>query len=215
MFDIATLATPEVAHWTAAPIANWQAYCDKHGYPFTVYDRKLLDDFHINWSKVEILRQSLNNGVGEYAVFVDADSVVIRDERSLSWLVERYPGKDVLVSEDVRRFFGLPVPLSILGFRECGIRPLNTGFVLMRKSDKSREMIEKWLDLGRTDLAHIADIFPREQWVLWRGLLREYRAQIGILGEEVVRCGNNRLFDAILPRSTKTFVLHDKRLKHD
>lgn len=215
MYDVTTLATPEVMHWAAAPISNWRDYCARHGYPFTVYEEKLLEGFHINWSKVEILRRHMQQGSGDYAVFVDADSMVIRPERDLDWLVERYPGKDILVSEDVRRFYGIPVPLSLLGYRECGIRPLNTGFLLVRKSARSLALLEEWIELGRDSLAHIADIFPREQWVLWRGLFKRHRDMIGIVGEEVVRCGNNKLFDAILPRSDATFVLHDKRLKRD
>ena len=36
------LATPHIDHYAKATQANWQAYCDRHGYEFVVWRETVL-----------------------------------------------------------------------------------------------------------------------------------------------------------------------------
>ncbi len=211
-FDVAMLATPHIDHYAAATRVNWQAYCDRHGYQFTCWRKAVLDDMHLIWSKIELMRRHMHDMTADWLVVVDADTCVNKPERTLSELVLAHPGKDFLISEDCSRRFGIPLPLSLRGVLSARtLRPPNCGFMMIRASDFGRRFLDEWLENGRGKLAHIADVFPREQWVLWLSLFREQRTRIAVLGPEVMRIGNNPLLD----RSTNwndAFVLHDKRL---
>ncbi len=213
-FDVAMLATPHIDHYAKATQANWQAYCDRHGYQFVCWHETVLEDMHLIWSKIESMRRHMRDMTADWLVVVDADTVVNRPERELAELVRAHPGKDFIISEDCSRRFGIPLPLSLRGVVSARtLRPPNCGFMMIRNSDFGVRFLDEWLDNGRGKLAHIADVFPREQWVLWLSLFREKRDRIAVLGKEVMRMGNQPLLD----RSTDwsdAFVLHDKRLPH-
>ncbi|MGB5694821.1 MAG: hypothetical protein WBM46_04140 [Polyangiales bacterium] len=212
-FDVAMLATPNIDHYAAATQANWQSYCDRHGYAFTCWREVVLDDMHLIWSKIEWMRRHMRDMTADWLAVVDADTMVNKPERSLEALVQAHPGKDFLISEDCTRRFGIPVPLSARGVLSArSLRPPNCGFMIIRRSDFGKRFVDDWLANGRGKLSHIADVFPREQWVLWLSLFREQRQRIAVLGPEVMRIGNNPLLDRITPDWSDAFVLHDKRL---
>jgi len=123
------------------------------------------------------------------------------------------PGKDFLISEDCSRRFGVPISLSLRGVvASRSLRPPNCGFMMIRASDFGRRFLDEWLQNGRGKLAHVADVFPREQWVLWLSLFREHRDRIAVLGPEVMRMGNSPGLDRWTTNWSDAFVLHDKRL---
>jgi hypothetical protein len=149
----------------------------------------------------------------DWLVVVDADTVVNKPERELADLVRAHPDKDFLISEDCSRRFGIPVPLSLRGVVSARtLRPGNCGFMMIRASDFGRRFLDQWLENGRGKFAHIADVFPREQWVLWLTLFREHRDRVAVLGTEVMRIGNDPLLDRVATDWSDAFVLHDKRL---
>lgn len=211
-FDVAMLATPHIDHYAAATRANWQAYCDRHGYQFTCWREAVLDDMHLIWSKIELMRRHMRNMTADWLVVVDADTMVNKPERTLADLVLAHPDKDFLISEDCSRRFGIPMPLGLRGVVSARtLRPPNCGFMMIRASDFGRRFLDEWLENGRGKLSHIADVFPREQWVLWLSLFREQRERIAVLGPEIMRMGNQPLLDRFTDWSD-AFVLHDKRL---
>lgn len=213
-FDVAMLATPHIDHYAKATQANWGAYCDRHGYQFVCWQETVLADMHLIWSKIEWMRRHMREMSADWLVVVDADTVVNRPERGLAELVLAHPDKDFIISEDCSRRFGVPLPLSLRGVVSARtLRPPNCGFMMIRNSDFGTRFLDEWLENGRGRFAHIADVFPREQWVLWLSLFREQRDRIAVLRSEVMRMGNQPLLD----RSTDwsdAFVLHDKRLPH-
>lgn len=212
-FDVAMLATPHIDYYAGATRANWQAYCDRHGYGFTCWREAVLEDMHLIWSKIEWMRRHMRDMTADWLVVVDADTCVNKPERTLAELVQAHPGKDFIISEDCSRRFGIPLPLSALAVRSARtLRPPNCGFMMVRRSDFGKQFLDEWLANGRGKYADIADVFPREQWVLWLSLFREQRDHIAVLGPEVMRMGNNRWLDSMATDWSDAFVLHDKRL---
>ncbi len=209
------LATPHIDYYAEATQANWGAYCDRHGYRFTCWRETVLEDMHLIWSKIELMRRHMRDMTADWLAVVDADTCVNKPERTLAELVDAYPGKDFLISEDCTRRFGIPMPLSMRGVRSAGtLRPPNCGFMMIRRSDFGTRFLDEWLENGRHKYAHIADVFPREQWVLWLSLFRDQRDRIAVIGPEVMRMGNNPWLDPITTNWSDAFVLHDKRLPH-
>ncbi|MBW1875585.1 MAG: hypothetical protein JRI98_09420 [Deltaproteobacteria bacterium] len=138
-FDVAMLATRQIDHYAAATQANWRAYCDRHGYEFTCWRDAVLDDMHLIWSKIELMRRHMREMTAEWLVVVDADTIVNKPERELADLVRAHPDKDFLISEDCSRRFGIPVPLSLRGVVSARtLRPGNCGFMMIRASDFGR-----------------------------------------------------------------------------
>jgi len=212
-FDVAMLATPHIDYYAGATQANWQAYCDRHGYRFTCWREAVLEDMHLIWSKIEWMRRHMRDMTADWLVVVDADTCVNKPERTLAELVHAHPGKDFIISEDCSRRFGIPMPLSMLAIRSARtLRPPNCGFMMIRRSDFGIRFLDEWLANGRGKYADIADVFPREQWVLWLSLFREQRDHIAVLGSEVMRMGNNSWLDSMATDWSDAFVLHDKRL---
>ena len=212
-FDVAMLATPHIDHYAAATQANWQAYCDRHGYAFTCWRDAVLDDMHMIWSKIELMRRHMRERTTDWLVVVDADTCVNKPEQTLADLVLSHPGKDFLISEDCSRRFGIPLSLSLRGIVSAGtLRPPNCGFMMIRASEFGRRFLDEWLENGRGKYSRVADVFPREQWVLWLSLFRQQRDRIAVLGPEVMRIGNNSWLDRMTTNWSDAFVLHDKRL---
>jgi hypothetical protein len=212
-FDVAMLATPQIDYYATGTQKNWRAYCHRHGYAFTCWRSVVLDDMHLIWSKVELMRRHLRDTTADWLVVVDADTVVNKPDRTLTELVRSHPGKDFLISEDCSRRWGVPLPLSLKGVVSARtLRPPNCGFMMVRASDFGRRFVDEWMQNGRGRYSRFADTFPREQWVLWLSLFRQHRDRIAVLGPEVMRIGNSPWLDRMASDWSDAFVLHDKRL---
>lgn len=212
-FEVVMMATPEIDHYAAATRLSWERYCARHGYAFFLYDRKILPDLHINWSRLEMVRERQRAEDADWVVLVDADTFVVDEGFSFDRLVAPYSGKDVLFAPDATRRFGVWLPLDLGGFAICRTwRPPNGGFILVRNNDFGRYFFDEWIALARGSLRHLANRHPRTQGVLWRGLFRRHRDCIGIMYGEVARVGVNRVLDRISLDTSQAFVLHDKRL---
>lgn len=212
-FDVVIMATPEIDHYAAATRLSWQRYCARHGYSLFLYQRKLLADLHINWSRLEMVRERQHADQADWVVLVDADTFVADEAFTFAQLVAPYSGKDVLFAPDATRRFGVWLPLDLPGFAICRTwRPPNGGFVLVRSNDFGRYFFDRWIELARGSMRHLADRHPRTQGILWRGLYRRHRDRIAVMYGEVVRTGTNRVLDRISLDTSQAFVFHDKRL---
>ncbi|MFZ0486972.1 MAG: hypothetical protein WAL83_08230 [Arenicellales bacterium] len=212
-FEVVMLATPEIDHYAAATRLSWERYCAHHGYDFFLYDRQILPDLHINWSRLEMVRERQRAGGADWVVMVDADTFVVDESFGLDRLVAPYAGKDVLFAPDATRRFGFWLPLDWGGFATCRTwRPPNGGFILVRNNEFGRYFFDRWIALARGSMRHLANRHPRTQGILWRGLYRRYRDSIAVMYGEVVRAGTNRVLDRLSLDTRQAFVLHDKRL---
>ncbi|MBI5506221.1 MAG: hypothetical protein HY899_15605 [Deltaproteobacteria bacterium] len=212
-FEVVMMATAEIAHYADPTRRSWERYCRRHSYDFLLFDRKILADMHINWSRLEMIRRRQRASRAEWIVLVDADTFVADEEFTLESLVAPYGDKEVLFAPDAARRFGIWLPLDLKGLVVCRTRrPPNGGFVVVRNSEFGRYFFDRWMSLARGPLRHMADRHPRTQGILWKGLYRQHRDRVAVMHGEVVRCGTNRLLDRISLDQAGAFVLHDKRL---
>lgn len=212
-FEVVMMATSEINHYAVATRRSWERYCDRHGYGFFLYDHKILCDLHINWSRLEMVRQRQRAGLADWVVLVDADTFVADESFTFEHLVAPYTDKDLLFAPDATRRFGIWLPLDIRGFLLCRTRrPPNGGFILARNNEAGRAFFDRWIELARGPMNHLADRHPRTQGILWRGLFHQHRDRIAVMYGEVVRSGTNRLLDWISLCTKGAFVFHDKRL---
>jgi len=212
-FEIVMLATPEVEDYAWLGKKSWSKYAATHGYKFHLHDHKLFDDMHINWTKIELVRQRLNETKSKFLLLVDADSFVFNPKLSLDDLLD--PSKKIQFGSDSS--FPYPGVINIktvhnfkrglVNFLRFGEGQLpNAGFILMKVDDYSRWFFREWLELAQGELSEFADTHPRNQNVLWRGLLRKEKSKLGLFSKQVIRLTREKqisYLDQIQP-----FVIH-------
>ncbi len=206
-YEVIMLATPQIETYAWLAKANWRDYCLRHGYRFTVFDTHIVPDMHINWSRIEAMRHTLSHSDNDFVVLVDADTVVLRPELPLSHFCKN--NRDITFASDA------PFPRAkpdfrafFLKLRLARLKLPNGGFVLVRRNAFTVSFFTEWLDLGRGRLSHWADIHPRNQNVLWRGLLPRYGNKISILDKEVLRVTSETQIPRI--KLYDPFIVHYK-----
>ena len=212
--DVVMMATKEIEHYASFTKRNWRSYAESKGYAFVVYDTVVRPDLHINWSKIEHGRRHLRNSSCDWMILTDADSAVHDEDKRLEDLV-CLPGKPSLVfSADVARRWGMNFPLNLRGVMETRQWVLpNAGFFAIRNDVVGRAFMDEWMELASGRMAHLADRVPRDQLVLWLGLLPKWRHQLRILGPQVVRVLSDYHWRHLLKYEDSIFVRHDKRFK--
>ena len=186
--EIIMLATANIEKYARYSRSAWEKFCSARGYSFFHYPDKLIDDMHVNWSKIEMARQHLASSSADIVVLVDADTYVCNPRLDLNELADRYPDKHLMFSRDCRNVGPLLLPLNYeAAFRYKTRKLPNAGFIVVRNTEFSRRFFDKWIDLARNDLRDIADTHPRNQRVLWEGLYFQNKDQIVLLDKEVER----------------------------
>ena len=182
------LATAELNHYALSSRRLWDRFCRARGHQFQAYCEILLPDMHVNWSKIEMVRQHLASSTADMVVLVDADTYVCHEESCLVDLLSPHASKDIVFSRDCRTVGGLVMPTNIpaaLRYRTASLP--NAGFVAIRNSDFARRFFDKWLQLAKGSLSDLADRHPRNQRVLWEGLYFQNLGKLGLFGPQIQR----------------------------
>lgn len=205
--DVIMLATPDVESYAWLAKDSWTRYCARHGYRFAVFDERLVSDMHINWSKIEAMRCTLASSDKAFVLLVDADLVVLRPGRPLSHLADAT--KDIVFASDclMPRLWPDLRNLAIK-LRLRMTRLPNAGFMLARRNDFTLSFFTRWLELARGELSQWADRHPRNQNVLWRGLVAQHRKRIAVLDGQILRA----TYPSDIPRIARRdpFAMHFK-----
>ncbi|MFY0606649.1 MAG: hypothetical protein JXR10_08035 [Cyclobacteriaceae bacterium] len=156
---IIQLVTPNIDEYAKYSVASVKKYAIAHGYHYHIQRSKTVKDMHINWTKIDFLKNELNaasKGDDSFVVLLDADTVIVKPERTIEFFIEKYQKTDtnILMANDT--------PFQITGKKKP-----NAGFVIVRNNEMGREIIAKWIDASRNEGARYNDIHPRNQLVYW------------------------------------------------
>lgn len=184
--EIAMLSTPETESYAWLGIRSWQAYCDRHGYGFHITRERLVPDMHPVWSKIEMMRRQLRETDSDYVILVDADSVVYDFDTPLCDVVDF--SKPLTFASD-RSILGVAWLFKRLALKIKTRRFVlpNAGFVAVENSAYTQAFFDEWMSLACGKYENLADIHPRNQNVLWHGMLHHHSPNIATLGNSVVR----------------------------
>jgi len=221
MIDILMLSTEHIDAYTRYSIPIWKKYCDMHGYRFCHYGEKLIPDMAFTWSRIKMIQDHLEDTDAEYVMMVDADTFLFKDHMNLKLetLIDKYMTGDKRIlfqkdgSERLGLFFSHNFKLS-LELRRW-ILP-NAGFNIMKNCEDVHRFIDTWLALGQGKLRHLAEVHPRTQNVLLRGLMvdPEMDKLIGYLPSKVVSKRNTE-FCRHLSAMTKEKIAAEIRKEYD
>lgn len=199
--DVIMLATKEIEDYAQYSSALWSMYCERQGYQFHRYVERIVPDMHVNWSKIEMVRRHLSNSEADIVTLVDADTYVCNPDMSITDMLERASPKTMVFSPDTNQTGWMEKPLNFrAALDNRTMRLPNAGFIIIEKSQFAQQFFDDWMDLARNELSHLADIHPRNQRVLWKGLYFQNRDKIALLNKEVRRLGT----EGQLNRAMKT-----------
>lgn len=176
--DVLMLATSHIDIYTQYSIPMWEKYCQQHGYNFFLYQEQILPDMAFTWSRIQMMLDHQKSSEADYIMMVDADTLIYHNMYDLS--VEQIihdhmsDGKQILFQKDGSDRMGLYFSHNFKLSYELKRWVLpNAGFNIMANTSQVKKFLETWIDLGRGRLKHLADIHPRTQNVLIRGVLQE------------------------------------------
>ena len=213
MIHVVMMATPEIDWYSKASRANWAKYCHRHGYKYSVIDKIIIEDMHLNWSRIRMALDVLSDPSAEWVFVVDADSYVLDFDRTLESVLQSYTSKDVIFCRDAVVYAGISIPLSLRGVRLCRspVVPC-AGLFFVRNTAFGKGFLADWIDLAREQLAHLSDRHPRNQSVLWTGLYRQRLEKIAVLENEILSVVSDGQFFMLRMFRMPMYILHDKRM---
>lgn len=130
------------------------------------------------WSRIQMMIDHQKNSNADYIMMVDADTLIFKDSYQLSVaeIIDSYmaPNQHILFQKDGSDRFGIYFSHNFKLSYELKRWVLpNAGFNIMANTEEVKDFLQTWVELGRGPLKHIADIHPRTQNVLIRGVLQD------------------------------------------
>lgn len=178
---ICQLITPNIDAFARYSAASTFAYCQRHGYAYFIQREKLIDDMHINWTKIKFLEDLMKSEI-DFAVLIDADVLITDPSKILEEFIATFDEQTLVAfTEDTN-----------LIIRD---RP-NVGFILIKNNREGKQIINKWLEAALFD-RKLADKHPRNQRIYWKYIQPEYaKNQLLIKRKEIAKYffGLNGLF---------------------
>ena len=151
-FDIYQLITPNIDEYAQYGLASVHEYAKKHRYSYSVQRSQLVEDMHVNWTKIEMIRQALLLSESEWIVLFDADLILMNRKIPLDFIEKAPLNIQILMPEDTHIFKW---------------RKPNAGFIMLRRSPESKRIVDEWIRASREEGRHLADKHPRNQGVYW------------------------------------------------
>ncbi|MFT7028907.1 MAG: hypothetical protein ACJA2C_000286 [Marinoscillum sp.] len=215
------LSTKDIDIYTQYSIPIWKKYCARHGYNFYHFGEKLIPDMAFTWSRIKMIQDHFKVTKADYVVMVDADTFIYQNQLGLSLesLIDKHMTnqKQILFQKDGSNTLGIYFSHNFKLSWELKRWTLpNAGFNIMKNSADVRSMIDEWLTLGQGKLRHLADVHPRTQNVLLRGVMQEpkYDNIIGYLPSEIVSKRNTK-FCKHLSAMSKEQIAEGIKIEYD
>ena len=126
-------------------------FAKKYGYGLHIQREKIVQDMHINWTKIALLQNAVHQGDG-FSCLIDADTIVINKNFSFEEWTKKLSGAlGILMTKDTPLF--------------QRNRP-NAGLILVDHA-KGGVIMDDWMSAARNEGSHLADTHPRNQLVYW------------------------------------------------
>ena len=159
-FDLYQLITSNIDDYAQYGMASVYEYAQKHGYSYSVQRSQLVEDMHVNWTKIEMIRQALLSSASEWVVLFDADLILMNSEISLDFFIEKVPSNIHILMPGDTHFFKWRKP--------------NAGFIIVRRSEEGIKIVNDWINAARDEGSELADRHPRNQRIYWKYVMPKF-----------------------------------------
>lgn len=109
-------------------------YCQKYGYNLIKSNLRLCNEKKPHWERISLLLKYFNDF--DYLIWIDADAHFYIDSPPITNVINTYPEKLFIFSGDTDTHQTNPYNNWVI----------NSGFFIVKKSDKSRDILIKWLN---------------------------------------------------------------------
>lgn len=163
--QIVQLVTPNIDNYAKYSIASILLFCKKNDFKLSLQRSNLAEDLHINWSKIQLLKNLLEkrNMKDDFIILVDADTILFDTNFDLISLIKKFDHKDCHIM--------MPQDDPTNPFKRN--RP-NAGFIILKNSKKGKEIVDLWLESARGNCSHLNDTHPRNQLVYWNCVMPKF-----------------------------------------
>ena len=189
------LVTPNIDDYAVYSIASIFHFCKKNQLTYSVQRESLIDDMHINWTKIQLLKNALSScdEATDFVLLIDADTIIFKPDTDLSDFLGKFLNDNCHIL--------MPQDNPTNPFKRN--RP-NAGFIVVRNSKKGKEIIDQWLVDARGACAHLNDQHPRNQRVFWNCVQPKFAQHLVIMPLSYFH-----------KRSSKAFIHHFMKRKGD
>jgi hypothetical protein len=203
---IVQLVTPNIDSYAKYSINSFFQYCTKHDIRYSVQRNKTVEDMHINWTKIDVLKNMLTlDQDADIVILVDADTIVLNPEFQLSNFILNHQsfGKHIMMPQDDRT-------------RPWKRKRPNAGFISVTNEQNGREIIEFWLHAAKNQCKHLSDRHPRNQLVYWNCVMPKYESRQVVLPLKYFKKGSDDAFihhfmrSSIVSRSKRMAKVHSE-----
>lgn len=154
---VVMLCTPN--YRSKAYINQYKAYCKKHNYKFVLYEKKLIDNLHINFSKMEMMRRELEkNDDYDYILMTDAD-ISIKKDIPLEVIIKHLDIKCIAAPLDI--VMSLIYGNHCLTLKQNSI--INAGFIIAKNNKCAYNIFNKWIQKSLNECSKHSVVHPRNQ----------------------------------------------------
>ena len=166
---ILVLNSPNIAEYAhTATIIN-KLYANKYNYDFIVercplkedlnkdYMCDSADEYKFVWSKPSLIKKHLKNY--DYLFYIDSDAIFVNHEQSIdSFIDENFTNETCLL-------FGTDciTKNSCFYILKNDLNNLNAGVIIVKNTDKTFEILDRWIEAPNTICRPFKYFHPREQ----------------------------------------------------
>lgn len=198
---VVQLATPNIDQYAKYSIASVNQYCHRNGYRHFIQRSATIDNMHINWTKIDLLRKGLEIE-SDFTVLFDADVVLAQHDKRIESLVECYAKENTQIMMPRDTYFAFGEKRKRRPPRH--IRP-NAGFIILKNTDKAKSIVDEWLNQAVGDGKIYSDMHPRNQLVYWNFVMPKFLNSQVILPDHLTSNGKS-----VIPKmlKSKPFLYH-------
>lgn len=150
------VATSEIEKYSEYTIEQNKRWAESHGYDFYSYDKKILKDLPINFSKIQYALNLLQTDRYDYVMYIDADAIIHSMDYDIRHLIKTYMTglKSIMFGEDC------------FSSKDCS-KPgrINSGVFVVKNNYMGNGILRLWRDSSRGDCSKYVNIFPNCQLV--------------------------------------------------
>ena len=152
---ILVLNSPNIGEYAhQATIIN-KLYANKHNYDFIVERCPLNEDLNKDymwngnneylfvWSKAPLIKKHLINY--DYLFFIDSDAIFVDHEQTIDSFIDKN------FTNETCLLFGTDCVTKTVCYKK---NKLNTGTIIAKNTDKTFEILDKWIQAPNTELCH-------------------------------------------------------------
>ena len=174
---VVMFCTPNYRDRGQAGVDFMRDYAKKHGYEFKLYEDQLLDDLHVNFTKMKIMEQETKRNDVDFTVMSDADITGKRMD---------IPLENIVAMSDLgdERVVGMPKDV-VWGGKYLGKwvnmkqdSPYNSGFMVAKNCPDASEVFSHWIESAKGECSEEAKRHPNDQLVMKKCLLPKYGHRI-------------------------------------